>query len=157
MIPALIDLGPPTPWPVLPPGIHDTDFAEIEVVFATTPHRQKLFDGLKRAASALAQVGCTVLYIDGSFVTGKDHPGDFDACWDHRGMDLTRLDPVLLTFANKRAAQKKKYFGEMFWAFGPGNAGGTSFLELFQNDKESGRPKGILRVSLKPSSTGTTP
>jgi len=157
MIPSLIDLGPPTPWPVLPPGVHDTDLGEIEAVFGNTPHRRKLFDGLRRAATALAQAGCTVLYVDGSFVTGKDHPGDFDACWDHRGMDFKRLDPVLLTFDNKRAAQKQKYFGEVFWAFGPGAPDGINFLELFQNDKDSGRPKGILRVSLKPSSVGAVP
>ena len=155
MIPALIDLGPPTPWPVLPPGIHDTDLVEIEARFATTPHRQRLLEGLVRALDALAASGCRTVFVDGSFVSDKPHPSDYDGCWDHAGMDLGLLDPVLKDFSNKRAAQKRKYFGEMFWAYGPG-APGLTFLELFQQEKFSGRPKGILRLSLAPPK-GATP
>lgn len=155
MVPQLVDLGPPTPWPVLPPGIHDTDLIEIEARFVTTPHRRNLLDGLRRALSALALAGCKTVFINGSFVTEKDHPGGFDGCWDHDGMDFRLLDPILLTFDNQREAQKRKYLGEMFWAFGPG-APGLTFLDLFQNDKHSGRPKGILRISLA-QLTGATP
>ena len=103
MIPTLVDLGPPAPWPVLPPGIHDASIDEIEVRFATTPHRRWLFEGFRRVAQALTDAGCSTLYLDGSFVTAKPHPGDYDGCWDHLGVDLVSLDPVLLRFENKRA------------------------------------------------------
>lgn len=150
MIPSLVDLGPPSPWRVLPPGIHDATFDEIRARFATTPHRVALFDGLVRAADTLAKAGCTVLFVDGSFVTDKPHPGDYDACWDIAGVDPVKLDPVLLDFSGKREAQKAKYLGELFFAqvLRPGE---FDFLSFFQIEKFSGNPKGILRVTLAPS------
>jgi hypothetical protein len=45
MIPDLIELGPQSPWAVLPPGIHDATLEEVGLRFATTPHRKWLFDG----------------------------------------------------------------------------------------------------------------
>ncbi|HJO67890.1 DUF6932 family protein [Sphingomonas sanguinis] len=155
MIPTLVDLGSPAPWPVLPPGIHDASIDEIETRFANTTHRRWLFEGFRRLAQALADAGCSTLYLDGSFVTAKPHPGDYDGCWDHLGVDLALLDPVLLRFENKRAAQKAKYLGEMFIAGSPDGLGHT-FLDFFQVEKFSGLPKGILRVSLAPLK-GATP
>lgn len=155
MIPALVDLGSPSPWRVLPPGIHDASIAEIGARFATTPHRQWLFGGFVRLAAALEGAGCAVVFLNGSFTTDKPHPGDFDGCWDHNGMDFSLLDPVLKKFDDKRAAQKRKYFGEMFPAYVE-NSPGISFLDFFQVEKFSGRSKGILRVSLN-SPIGATP
>lgn len=149
MIPDLIDLGSPCPWAVLPPGIHDTTLAEVEARFATTPHRKWLFDGFVRVTEALAAAGCRFAYLDGSFVTAKPHPGDFDGCWDHVGVDLAKLDPVLLKFDNNRAAQKAKYLGEMFIAGMPNGTGGP-FVDFFQVEKSSGQTKGILRIPLAP-------
>ena len=51
------------------------------------------------------------------------------------------LDSVLLDFNNGRAAQKRKYRGEMFIADG-------TFLEFFQREKFTGLPKGIVGVNL---------
>jgi hypothetical protein len=146
MIPHLITLGAPTPWPVLPPGIHDASMVEIQARFATTPHRSKLFGGFERAATALRVAGCQTIYLNGSFVTDSPIPGDFDGCWEIAEVDPTLLDPVLLNFENMRMAQKQKYHGEMFIASLPG-MGSLSFLQLFQREKYSGRPKGILRIS----------
>jgi hypothetical protein len=147
MIPTFVDIGAPSPWPVLPPGVHDASLAEIAERFATTPHRRWLFGGLERVVGALTKAGCLTLYVDGSFVTGKPHPDDYDGCWELAGVDPALLDPVLLNFQGKREAQKRKFHGEMFIAELPGGAGLT-FLEFFQVEKYSGRPKGILRVRL---------
>jgi hypothetical protein len=103
---------------------------------------------------ALRVAGCQTVYLDGSFTTGKPHPDDFDGCWDHTGIDFGLLDPILKIFDNKREAQKKKYFGEMFPA-GSAAAPGLTFLAFFQIEKVSQRPKGILRVSLAPPKGGT--
>lgn len=146
MIPQLIDLAG-APWSVIPPGIHDATLDEINAAFATTPYRQWLFSGFVRVADALRVAGCTVAYLDGSFTTGKLHPSDYDGCWDHTGMDFSRLDPVLLDFDGKREAQKRKYQGEMFPAYVANGSSGI-FLDFFQVEKFTGLPKGILRVSL---------
>lgn len=155
MIPALIDVGSGAPWAVLPPGIHDASIEEIAERFATTPHRQWLFGGFIRVINALGAANCQFVYLDGSFTTEKDHPGDFDGCWDHAGMDFSKLDPVLKDFSGKREAQKAKYLGEMFPAFAPNGAAGT-FLDFFQIEKYSDRPKGILRLSLATSKGATS-
>jgi len=89
--------------------------------------------------------------MDGSFVTSKVNPGDYDGCWDRAGMDLSKLlktDPVLLDFANKRLAQKLKYGGEMFPADVLEAASGTVFLEFFERDKDSGDKKGVVEIDL---------
>jgi hypothetical protein len=88
------------------------------------------------------------MYLDGSFVTEKDRPNDFDGCWDPTNVVAHLLDPVLLDFTNGRAAQKQKYRGEMFIADAP-NAGTQTFLEFFQREKLTGAAKGILGISLK--------
>lgn len=144
MIPPLIDLGPPTPWPVLPPGVHWATLGEIEQTFATNERRRWLFDGFVMVAVELSSAGCKKLYLDGSFVTGKPHPKDFDACWDPSGVRAGDLDAVLLDTANRRA-QKAKYRGDVVPFNHP--EGGT-FFELFQTDEESGRAKGIVGLDL---------
>lgn len=123
--------------------------AEVALAFATTPHRQWLFEGFQRVAEALRAAGCNIVYLDGSFTTGKPHPDDYDGCWDHAGMDFALLDPVLLDFSHKRAAQKRKFLGEMFPALSANGPGGT-FLDFFQIEKFSGEPKGIIRIFLAP-------
>jgi hypothetical protein len=145
MIPQLIDLGGAAPWPVLPAGVHDATLDEIEQRFATTPHRQWLFGGFRRVVEALARAGCRTVFLDGSFITAKPHPGDFDGIWDLDGVDPTALDPVLLDFDNKRAAQKAKYFGEMFLVQLPHQPG---LLPFFQKEKTTDLPKGIIRLTL---------
>ena len=108
MIPQLIDIGNGCPWPVLPPGVHKTTLGKIESTFAYTPHRKRLFTGFRNALSDLKQAGCKSVYLNGSYTTGKNHPEDFDACWDPTGVEPGKLDPVLLDFSNQRNAQKKK-------------------------------------------------
>lgn len=150
MIPSLVSLGNPTPFKVPPPGIHQTTLAEIRQRFAHTPHRANLFRGFCHAVSSLQAAGCRLVYLDGSFVTDKLHPNDFDACWDPANVDPALLDPTLLDFTNMRAAQKAQYRGELFIATTYA-APGTLFLDFFQTDRYSGRPKGLLSVTLPDS------
>lgn len=105
--------------------------------------------GLHESLMALHAAGCMTAYIDGSFVTSKDFPGDFDGCWDITGVDVTRLDPVLLDFDNGRAAQKARFLGELFPAQLPEGLSGRTFLEFFQVDKDTGARKGIVAVDLR--------
>ena len=104
--------------------------------------------GFRAALENLKSAGCRTVYLDGSFVTRKDIPNDYDACWEEEGVDPDLLDPVLLIFDPGRAAQKAKYLGEMFPASIAAGAGALSFLEFFQTDKETGSPKGIIAIDL---------
>ncbi|WP_244539872.1 hypothetical protein [Methylobacterium sp. 13MFTsu3.1M2] len=110
--------------------------------------RRLQFGGLIDALRNLRAAGCTRAFLDGSFASAKPAPGDFDACWDPTGVDLARLDPVLLTFDNDRAAQKAKFKGEFFPSSVPADRAGTIFIEFFQVDRFTGAPKGLLAIDL---------
>ena len=100
------------------------------------------------AIESLRRAGCRTVYIDGSFVTSREIPNDFDACWEEAGVAPELLDPVLLRFDAGRADQKARYLGELFPASIGATADGTSFFEFFQTDRATGRTKGIVAVDL---------
>ena len=135
----------------LPPGIHQADWSELEARFGGTPHRRQLLAGLRRAAENLKAARCRWLYVDGSFVTTKVDPSDFDGCWDPVNVDGALLDPVLLTFDPGRLIQKVKYGGELF----PSSVRAKmtppwrTFVEFFQEDSRTGARKGIIEVDLE--------
>jgi hypothetical protein len=133
----------------LPPGIYWVTWKEMVARCGFTPRRVRLLAGLKAALGLLKRAGCRSVYIDGSFVTAKPQPGDFDACWAIAGVDPDKLDPVFLDFSHARAAQKARFLGEFFPADLPEGLTGKTFLEFFQTDKETGAPKGILALNLR--------
>jgi hypothetical protein len=125
---------------------------EITSRFASNDHRRRLLLGLDRAMAALMAAGCTVVYLDGSFVTSKEFPKDYDACWEAAGVIVAKLDPVFGDFSNRRAAQKVKYLGEFFPAHYRTRVPPSSFrtyLEFFQIDRNTGDPKGIIGINMK--------
>jgi hypothetical protein len=145
MIPPLVDIG--ASWKVLPPGQHEATLSEVRQRFATNGRRLRLYAGLEAGCRDLAAAGCGTVYVDGSFVTEKPLPGDFDACWDPLGVDAARLRPVLLDFGNGRARQKQAYGGEFF----PSTAladGQSNFLRYFAVDKETDLLKGLIKIRL---------
>lgn len=145
MIPDFVDIG--GPWRVLPPGVHDATIEEVEGRFAASEQRNRIFAGLRDGVTALRKAGCRKVFLDGSFVTEKPIPADFDACWDPVGVEVTKLDPVLLDFSDGRKNQKRRFRGEFF----PVNlfADGTHiFLDFFQTDKHTGKAKGIICIHL---------
>ena len=133
---------------LLPPGVHWATWDEVTTRFGNTPWRGWLLGGLEMPIDNLRQAGCRTVYIDGSFVTSKEVPNDFDACWEEEGVAPELLDPVLLQFDNGRAAQKARYLGELFPASLGATVEGMSFLEFFRTDRETGGSKGIVAVDL---------
>ena len=132
----------------LPPGVHWATWSELYDRFGTTPWRRQLLVGLRDALENLQIAGCLTAYVDGSFVSSKLGPGDFDACWEVAGVDLDRLDPVLLIFDDGRAAQKAKYSGEFFPVSTVAGFEQRDFLDFFQTDKDTGERKGIVALDL---------
>jgi len=141
MIPSLVDVG--GPWKVLPPGVHDATIEEIEARFATSDHRKHIFSGFRNGVTALRRAGCRKIFLDGSFVTEKPIPGDFDVCWDDDGVDAAKLDPVFRDFSDARRKQKDRFEGEFFPASLPAD-GTHMFLDFFQTDRHTGKTKGIV-------------
>lgn len=126
----------------LEPGIHEITWEEFVKIYGNNKHRLKLIQGLEKAIIELKDVGCKTLYVDGSFVSKKIDPRDFDACWDPVGIDfkkLASLYPTLMEFLPNTAKQKAKYGGELFPS--------PKFLPFFQSDRD-GIPKGIIMLRL---------
>jgi hypothetical protein len=137
------------PGGILPVGIHTTTWLLFVARFGRTDHRLRLISGLKRALDSLKRAGCVRAYVDGSFVTDKEHPGDYDACWDPVGVNPVLLDPILLRFENERLLQKIAFRGELFPSHWPANAAGQRFLEFFQIDINTGAQKGIVLLNVQ--------
>ena len=130
----------------LPPGVHDAPWGEVALRFSWNGHRARLLGGLLPALNNLAGAGCRAALLDGSFVSQKDLPEDYDGAWNTQGVDPNRLDPVLLDFANGRAAMKSKYLGELFPAsfFA---APGVLYRDFFMKDRNGVR-KGVVNIDL---------
>jgi hypothetical protein len=135
---------------LLPEGIHWTDMLAIHKRYCRNSLRLRLFGGLERGLIALRDAGCQTVYLNGSFITAKEYPADYDLCWDPMGVKLAALDPVFLDFSNRRAAQKAKYFGEFFPADSRAerNSPFRTFLNFFQTDKATGNKKGIIGINI---------
>lgn len=130
----------------LPPGVHDAPWVEVASRFSANGHRTRLLGGLLAALENLAGAGCRSVLLDGSFVSQKDLPEDYDGAWDTQGVDPYRLDPVLLDFTNARAAMKSKYLGELFPATAAA-APGILYRDFFMKDR-NGVPKGVVNIDL---------
>jgi hypothetical protein len=124
----------------LPVGIYDASWDGFERRFGWNERRKMLIAGLREASDLLYRAGCRKIYVDGSFITKKELPGDFDALWDDTGVASTfllRIAPELFD----SAAQKAKYGGE----FRPAT---KEFLDFFQFDTKTQTAKGIIRIYL---------
>ncbi|RUR72628.1 DUF6932 family protein (plasmid) [Chlorogloeopsis fritschii PCC 9212] len=136
----------------LPPGVHWAEWEEFKEIFGTNLTRQRMVDGLELAMTLLKAAGCRTIYIDGSFVTTKQRPGDFDACWEDNGVDINYLQsiaPALFNFALLRAEQKIQYKGEIFPSNYPANDSGTAYIDFFQFDTRTNTRKGIIAIDLQ--------
>lgn len=132
----------------LPPGIHMGTWDEVEKRFGWNERRRHLLNGLRRVLDELARAGCERIWLDGSFVTSKQHPGDFDLVWDPDGVRLLELDPVILDLDPPRRAQHDKYRGDILPNVTERNSG-MPFVEFFQQDSLTGSPRGIVEMRRK--------
>jgi hypothetical protein len=135
----------------LVPGIHQISWDELVNEFGFNMHRTNLIAGMQIAIADLKRAGCRKVYIDGSFVTKKLHPLDYDACWDYDGVNLYKVKidfPLFFNFDNSRARQKYYYKGEWMPAgyiakINPE----VSYMNFFQTDRD-GNKKGIISLLL---------
>lgn len=131
----------------LSPGVHTAPWHDIQLRFAGNSHRSRLLEGLQAACYNLAGAGCGNLLLDGSFVTRKQLPRDYDCAWETSGVDPDLLDPVLLDFSNGRAAMKAKYLGDLFPASALA-APDVLYRDFFKTDR-NGVEKGIVLINLE--------
>lgn len=130
----------------LPPGTHVMTWKDFSYQFGFNGHRARLLKGLLTALQNLAGAGCRSVILNGSFVSNKELPEDYDGAWYTMGVDVQRLDPVLLDFSHSRSAMKSKYLGELFPS-GAMATPGVIYEDFFKTDRNN-IPKGIVYVDL---------
>ncbi|MXG88425.1 DUF6932 family protein [Nocardioides flavescens] len=130
---------------MLPPGVYDGSWSDVVETFGYNATRQVQLAGLRQLSLGLARAGCRAIWLDGSFVTDKGRPGDYDACWDPTGVDGGLVDPLLLNYPRTRAAAKAKYLGDIF-INGVEGGSGMAFVDFFQVCRD-GTAKGIIRFN----------
>ena len=85
-----------------------------------TERGRRLLDGLADAVALLTAAGCRRVWLNGSFVTAKDEPGDFDACWE-RPSRSRRPHPVcsdLRTVAESTRTGSAESSSRTWWSPG---------------------------------------
>ena len=119
---------------LLPPGVHWASWDELMVRFGNSSRREHLMDGLRAALENLKSAGCRTVYINGSFVTNKYVPNDYDACWEEAGVEPEALDPSPPYLRLREGHTEAKYLGELSPASIIADSDGLSFLDFFQTD-----------------------
>jgi hypothetical protein len=137
----------------LPPGIYLVTIDEFKERFVYGNRRNEIFLGLLRLISDLKEIGCNVIYVDGSFVSSKERPGDVDICWelvDNPDFLLfaENKHPILFMMQGKRLEQQNKYCADIFPANIIELSSGLLFLDYFQKIKHTNEPKGIIKIEL---------
>lgn len=152
MIPELVD-------GVLPEGMHDCTFAEVETAFGRfwrTDRRIQLTAALRQFVDEARKSGIVAaIVIDGSYVTAKAEPNDIDLIVAYRpDFDLSgELRPFEYNVLSRRAVRTKYRFDA--FAVPDGSTGYVKLVEFFarvrMDDPDQSFPherKGLLRVAL---------
>lgn len=136
---------------LLPPGIHETDFGELEEKMGWSRRRLELLEGLQSALELMAASGVRCVYLDGSFVTDKDRPNDIDGCYDLEASanaeELEAMAPIFPPSPANRAKAKELYGVDFFPAAATELGSGQPFLRFFQKDRQ-GRERGVLVLEI---------
>lgn len=136
----------------LPEGVYEMSMEEFMRQFVYNEKRQIIFKGFLTLISDLKAIKCKAVYVDGSFVTIKEQPGDVDVCWeDDEDIDWDLLDshyPIFLDMDPPRKAQQLRYCADVFPANIFEGGSGLLFKKFFQQNKETGNPKGIIKINI---------
>jgi hypothetical protein len=79
----------------LQPREHPATWEKVVDRFGWNSRRQQLIDGLAEALKCPADARCNRVLINGSLVTDKEEPVDFDVTWDPTGVNLEVRDEDL--------------------------------------------------------------
>ncbi len=122
----------------LPPGAHHAPWAEVVERFGFNARRRAMFTQLHAVLRALRSAGCMRVFLNGSFVTAKPEPADFDVAYEAhtvRPRDLPRW------------VEDRELAGGDVIAIDPETHIGAGLLGIFGSDRE-GVPKGMVRIAL---------
>jgi predicted nucleotidyltransferase len=137
---------------VLPEGVHKMSLPGFKEKFVYNSRREEIYEAFLILIADLKAINCRAVYIDGSYVTSKELPGDIDVCWeDDDGIDWDLLDtqyPIFFDLNPPRKAQQLRYRADVFPANIYESNSGMMFKDFFQQNKETGNIKGIVKINI---------
>jgi hypothetical protein len=147
---------PPLEDGVLPEGVYDCTFEEIDRTFGRfqrSDRRIKLVGKLKSYLEDVRRSGLVLaVFVDGSFITGKDEPEDVDLLLVLRpDVEWDSLRPFEYNAVSKRMVKQTYRFDVLVHSeASPGFDQGISLFQDVRPDADytSKTRKGILRVVL---------
>lgn len=138
---------------LLPVGVYDCSWHEVENEFCWNPHRQSLFDKLQMfLAQKWAPLNLVApLWVNGSFTRRKDQPDDIDVVADVSHLPAIEAYPVLLLQFQRE--DNKRDFSVDFWVKHPLIPNDLTAFFQYTGLKagaelrlDAMNPKGILRI-----------
>lgn len=132
-----------------PPGIHTANLEEVRNKLGWGRKRRDLLDRLDAALRLMKHCGIVYVYLDGSFVTEKDRPGDIDGCYDVPSgvASLNLMFPIWSWTPSNRQMSKMMFGAELAPSRSHATASGEPYIEFFQKD-DRGCPRGIVLLEL---------
>lgn len=134
------------PTGYLPPGRHEATWLELADRLATNTHRRILTAMLLEGLQALREAGCNRVWVNGSYVTDRERPGDVDVLYDAWGVRPKDLHPYFRTETTQTRKDRKETFGGDYLAVYDDELDGALIVH-FQTDRAD-IPKGIIQLSL---------
>jgi hypothetical protein len=134
----------------LPEGVWDCDFNEFAkrfAIFRRSERRLKLFENLEELLKETVSTGWVQeIIIDGSYVTGKDEPGDIDLIL----VLFPEYDEIAVPFwasriLNAGYLSRKYRFDVKIEPFG--SIGYRKYIDFFQKVTDSDERKGVVRLT----------
>lgn len=137
----------------LPDGHHNATWDDIQEKFAGAPQtpRRAVYDRLCLWRDAARQVGLTgTLILNGSFISSRPDPGDFDTVfvYDEECEDILTNDPAARQLIDLKTCNAN---GDDVLAFARQNMiDYPQFYQIdcFDEDSRTGVVKGVLEVDL---------
>jgi hypothetical protein len=119
-------------------------YVEFEKVFGFNESRKEKIEKALRFFKILKLLGCSTVYITGSFVSTKDFPNDIDLCVDDTGLDyvgfIKEYPEFLQPKGIDRIRQEYKVHFVLFF-----NKDCKEFLDRFKKDRD-GNPRGFVKI-----------
>lgn len=138
----------------LPAGHHAATWQEVIVRFGGKPNSRRadiLVSLLRWRDAARARTLAGLVLLDGSFVSDKEVPGDFDLVfsYDAATETLVRADREARTLTDYQACRALGFLGDVFAlpASLKTSSPALSGLDMFDFDRQ-GTPKGVVKVQL---------
>ena len=94
----------------------------------------------------LKSLGCTNVYIAGSFVSNKEFPNDIDLCVDITNIDYRKLIKEFPELLQPKGIEKIRKEDSVHFALFF-DFGSTELLDWFRKDRDD-NPRGLVKIYL---------